>query len=100
MIMTIINILFYSIVIKMILLGSDFNLKWWFKYRRNYSYWYRNRPTFKDYLKEEIEYPGYSCGLCGDWINEKFTVKKIDSVGRQGDTWGMCPKGKKCRDLI
>jgi hypothetical protein len=54
---TVINILYYIIYViiwftglKAITIGSDFSFKDWFNYRKEYTYWYKRRETFKQYL--------------------------------------------------
>lgn len=46
--------------------------------------------------KTYIEYPGYSCGCCGRWWNEKFKVPTY-KADKWWDTWGLCPSKKGCR---
>ena len=51
------------------------------------------------YKKPYINYTGYHCGCCGNWVNEKFKVPTYKSCGEWGDTWGLCPicKGGETR---
>ena len=35
------------VALKAIIIGSDFNFFYWFKYKRNYWDWYNNREEFK-----------------------------------------------------
>jgi hypothetical protein len=38
---------FIVIGVKAILVGSEFNFWYWFKYGDKYWFWYKNRPRFK-----------------------------------------------------
>lgn len=46
------KILIFFTFLKSVTIGSDFNFHHWFKYKKIYSHWYFNRPTFEDYLKQ------------------------------------------------
>jgi hypothetical protein len=43
----VIRLLMFLIVLKSITIGSDFNFILWFKYKKQYTDWYNNRPKFK-----------------------------------------------------
>lgn len=49
--------------------------------------------------KPMISYPGYHCGCCGRWINKSFEIPEYDSVGPDGDTWGLCPDNTGCQKI-
>lgn len=41
------------------------------------------------------EYPGFHCGCCGKWTEEKFKIPEYKSNGEWFDTWGLC---NNCRN--
>lgn len=46
----IINIILILIVVKSVMIGSEYNFWYLLKYGKTYSNWYKNKPTFKDYI--------------------------------------------------
>jgi len=45
-----------------------------------------------------IYYKGYACGCCGSYWSRPFVIPDFQSVDEWWDTWGLCPKGKGCRE--
>jgi len=43
---TIAHIVICAVALKAMLIGSDFNFYYWWKYGRKYLNWYDNRPKF------------------------------------------------------
>ena len=58
-----------------------------YKVRRAYRRWKWRRDGAL-----MVEYRGYHCGLCGDWVEDRFFVPEYRSVDEWQDTVGMCPK--------
>lgn len=50
----IIDLTFILIVIKILIVGSDFSLYYWMKYKGKYWRWHSRRETFEEHL-EDIE---------------------------------------------
>lgn len=53
MLILIIKVFICLIAAKSIIIGSEFNFHYWFKYGKKYTTWYDNRPTYKDYLESK-----------------------------------------------
>ena len=47
MIMIILRWILLAIVLKSLTVGSNFSFHLWLKYKKEYTDWYFNRPTFK-----------------------------------------------------
>jgi hypothetical protein len=46
-ILSVLKILLLLVFIKSLTVGSDFSFVKWIKYKKQYTYWYFNRPVFK-----------------------------------------------------
>jgi len=50
--MMIITIFLFIWWLKNIIIGSDFNFYYWYKYKQLYIKWYSDRETFRTYIKK------------------------------------------------
>jgi len=44
--------------------------------------------------KPVVNYQGFNCGCCGEWIYENYSIPTYQSCGEWGDTWGLCDNCK------
>ena len=56
------NIIFLFVAAKALIIGSDFSFPKWFKYGKQYTKWYFNRPVFKPVPKVDLKIQ--YCSLC------------------------------------
>jgi len=49
----IITISCFIIVFKTIFIGGDFSIYYFYKYKRYYLKWYRNRETFQEFMQKD-----------------------------------------------
>jgi hypothetical protein len=51
-------VIIYLVALKAILVGSEYNFYYRYKYGAEYERWYNGRPTFKDYLDKKSKLRG------------------------------------------
>lgn len=54
------------------------------------------RHQWKRAGRPMVHYDGFHCGCCGRWHGIPFEIPLYESVGKQWDTWGLCPEGTGC----